>query len=125
LATSVCKDCFSRYRGITGVEKYLNDKIEKTQRDYEAYIRKSEEIYDRYVDERIESKNDKVGYRYVSSKVKKIVYERDRGRCAECGRKENLEFDHIIPVSEGGSSTENNIQILCLACNRKKSNRIE
>ena len=48
------------------------------------------------------------------------VWRRDEGRCAECGSKENLEYDHIIPASEGGSSTERNLQLLCESCNRAK-----
>ena len=52
--------------------------------------------------------------------VQMFVWQRDRGQCVQCGGREKLEFDHIIPVVEGGSSTERNIQLLCEACNRKK-----
>ena len=38
----------------------------------------------------------------------------------ECGSKEQLEYDHIIPVSRGGGNTERNIQLLCETCNRSK-----
>jgi hypothetical protein len=56
--------------------------------------------------------------------VKMIVFQRDQGKCARCGAKENLHFDHIIPVSKGGSNSEENIQLLCEACNLKKSDKI-
>lgn len=52
------------------------------------------------------------------------VWRRDEGKCVQCGSSENLEFDHIIPVSKGGANTYRNIQLLCEKCNRKKSNRI-
>ena len=42
----------------------------------------------------------------------------------KCGSQENLEFDHIIPLSKGGSNTVRNIQLLCQKCNREKSNKI-
>jgi hypothetical protein len=63
--------------------------------------------------------------RYIPSEVKMNVWRRDQGKCVQCGSKENLEYDHIIPVSKGGSNTERNIQLLCQTCNRKKAAGIE
>ncbi|WP_082104838.1 HNH endonuclease [Demequina maris] len=56
----------------------------------------------------------------IAKEVRHSVWQRDRGRCTECGSNENLEFDHIIPVSMGGANTERNIQLLCEPCNRSK-----
>jgi 5-methylcytosine-specific restriction endonuclease McrA len=56
--------------------------------------------------------------------VKMIVFQRDQGRCVRCEAQENLHFDHIIPVSKGGSNSEENIQLLCESCNLKKSGKI-
>ena len=61
---------------------------------------------------------------HIPEHIKMYVWRRDKGRCVECDSKENLEFDHIIPVSRGGSNTERNIQILCGKCNRVKSDKI-
>ncbi|MCK0202563.1 HNH endonuclease, partial [Ornithobacterium rhinotracheale] len=60
----------------------------------------------------------------IPSHVRENVWMRDKGQCVECGSHENLEFDHIIPISRGGANTIDNIQILCLKCNRKKGNKI-
>lgn len=60
----------------------------------------------------------------ISEEVKFEVWRRDQGRCVICGSQENLEFDHIIPFSKGGSSTARNIQLLCQNCNRHKSDKI-
>jgi len=60
----------------------------------------------------------------IPEDVRFFVWRRDQGRCVKCGSKKNLEFDHIIPISEGGSNSERNIQLLCQECNRKKSNKI-
>jgi hypothetical protein len=63
--------------------------------------------------------------RLISTQTKNAVWRRDGGRCIECGSQERLEYDHIIPVSKGGSNTERNIQLLCEKCNRKKSDKIQ
>lgn len=60
--------------------------------------------------------------RYISVTTKKIVYARDGGVCQCCGSSQNLEYDHIIPYSCGGTSIPSNIQLLCRKCNRSKSN---
>jgi 5-methylcytosine-specific restriction endonuclease McrA len=60
----------------------------------------------------------------IPDDVRIFVWRRDEGRCAKCGSRENLEFDHIIPVSKGGSNTARNIQLLCEKCNREKGDSI-
>ena len=62
--------------------------------------------------------------RKITQKVKDDVWNRDGGKCVECGSNENLEFDHIIPHSKGGANTYRNIQLLCQDCNRTKSAKI-
>jgi hypothetical protein len=72
-----------------------------------------------------ESKNnDTKRNRKISQEVKDSVWNRDGGKCVECGSNENLEFDHIIPFSKGGANTYRNIQLLCESCNRSKSDKI-
>lgn len=61
----------------------------------------------------------------IPEEVRIAVWRRDQGRCARCGSRENLEYDHIVPVSKGGGNTERNIELLCQDCNRAKGNRIE
>lgn len=64
--------------------------------------------------------------RFIPSPVKREVWKRDKGKCVMCGSTENLRFDHIMPYSKGGTSlSAKNIQILCLACNIKKGDKIE
>jgi DNA-directed RNA polymerase subunit RPC12/RpoP len=62
--------------------------------------------------------------RRIPKPVQREVWQRDKGQCTQCGSRKKLEFDHIIPVSKGGSNTVRNIQLLCEACNRRKLAKI-
>lgn len=44
-------------------------------------------------------------------------------RCARCGNLAPLTKDHIIPVTQGGPDSIDNIQPLCRSCNSKKGAR--
>lgn len=62
--------------------------------------------------------------RRIPAKVQEFVYDRDKGKCVYCKSSFDLHFDHIIPFSKGGSSSDvKNIQILCAKCNLHKGNR--
>ena len=66
--------------------------------------------------------------REIPVEVKRYVFWRDSGRCAnkDCLSGENIQFDHIIPFSQGGTSlSADNIQLLCYDCNQKKGTKIE
>lgn len=56
----------------------------------------------------------------IPEKVRIEVWRRDGGKCVKCGSREKLEYDHIVPVSLGGSNTARNVELLCEKCNRSK-----
>ena len=56
----------------------------------------------------------------IPDDLKQYVWQRDGGRCRQCGSNIELQFDHIIPLAFGGATTEQNLQILCGPCNRRK-----
>ncbi|MGP5287222.1 HNH endonuclease [Glutamicibacter arilaitensis] len=58
--------------------------------------------------------------RGIPDEVKLLVMQRDGGQCSHCGASSELQYDHIIPISRGGSSNAENLQILCGPCNRAK-----
>jgi len=62
--------------------------------------------------------------RHIPQDVKNAVWQRDSGKCTQCGATSYLEFDHIIPHTKGGANTLANVQLLCRSCNLKKSDRI-
>lgn len=64
--------------------------------------------------------------RKFDEKLKRRVYERQGGICVHCGTHHELkgmEADHITPWSQGGKTTIDNCQLLCLNCNRTKSDK--
>lgn len=66
--------------------------------------------------------------RYISFKTKIRVVRRDNYTCQECKRHlkdDEVEFDHIIPVSKGGSSEEHNLRLTCYDCNRDKTDKVQ
>lgn len=61
----------------------------------------------------------------VTNRMRFFIYERDGYRCQICGRRtDDLEVDHIIPISKGGKSTPDNLQTLCHRCNYRKGSDI-
>lgn len=55
--------------------------------------------------------------------LRRIVLESNGGRCVTCGSTEDLQCDHIRPVSRGGSNHRNNLQPMCRTCNARKGAR--
>ena len=54
------------------------------------------------------------------------IYARDHHSCPYCNRHhqtQNLTFDHVIPVSQGGRKDWENIVTCCVSCNRRKGGR--
>jgi uncharacterized protein YozE (UPF0346 family) len=64
----------------------------------------------------------------MTSSKRYDVLRRDQFQCVLCGAsgsEANLEVDHIVPVSKGGSDDMDNLRCLCFRCNRGKHSKIE
>lgn len=64
--------------------------------------------------------------RHIPAKVRVSVLHRDGYKCIFCGysaKQVQLEVDHILPFSKGGSNDPSNLQTLCINCNRGKGAR--
>lgn len=67
----------------------------------------------------------------MTSKLREHIKERDNFTCRICGLSVEqephllLEIDHIVPVSKGGLTTEDNLQTLCWRCNRSKGAKVQ
>lgn len=111
-------------------EKYHNDKsLNKSEIDVEfTKLMKDSDVANKngicyYIltrDERY------LNLRAFGADIRERVYEKQKGICPICGEHfelEEMEADHIIPWSKGGKTEEDNCQMLCMKCNRTKSNK--
>lgn len=66
----------------------------------------------------------------MTKKLREFIKNRDNFTCCYCGNSMQLEpnllleIDHIVPVSKGGCTVEENLQTLCWKCNRAKGNKL-
>lgn len=80
--------------------------------------------------------------RYIPKAVRKAVRKRDKNKCVYCGYRywnrimsklreisgeqyQKLEYGHVIPYSKGGNNCQENIQMECFKCNRRKSDSVK
>ena len=64
--------------------------------------------------------------RAFSDAMKQSAFEIQKGICNVCEKAfemSAMEADHITPWTEGGKTNEENCQLLCRECNRRKSNK--
>lgn len=72
--------------------------------------------------------------RAISPQLRSEILERNGFTCQNCGsgpgdsdpthpgRKLSLQIDHVVPVTQGGTSDKDNLRVLCSACNQARSN---
>ena len=68
---------------------------------------------------------DRIPRRYVRFS-RFNIYSRDQNRCQYCGRqfpRAELNLDHVVPRSKGGTSIWENVVCSCHRCNRLKGGR--
>ena len=59
----------------------------------------------------------------VTPEQYRAIVRRGGGRCAACGRRKDLQLDHIIPINSGGTDNPENLALLCGPCNKRKGDR--
>ncbi|MDV9172854.1 HNH endonuclease signature motif containing protein [Streptomyces sp. W16] len=79
------------------------------------------------------TKSGRMRRTHIPMWARRAIFFRDRGICTKCKKdisgllnpfsREN--YDHIVPLAEGGLNDVTNLQLLCESCNNKKSARLE
>ncbi|MCZ2483911.1 HNH endonuclease [Aquirufa nivalisilvae] len=85
-----------------------------------------------YLNDLVKFRNSIKGQRaLMTSELREKIKNRDNYCCKKCSisisdeKNLLLEIDHIIPLSKGGVTTEENLQTLCWRCNRTKGSKME
>lgn len=97
----------------------LENEIIKLMKDED--VTKKSGIYE-YL---LTKKEKYLSLRAFSNDQKREQFEKQNGVCPQCSKTfkfEEMEGDHVIPWSKGGKTTLSNLEMLCKACNRIKSN---
>lgn len=101
---------------------YTDDQIKLLiLQDFDQELRYFERLKTKFVETTTKSSFER---QRIPESVRIEVWRRDEGKCARCGSREKLEYDHIVPISKGGSNTARNIELLCEKHNRSKSNNV-
>ena len=129
--------CFNLYRKQTRYrqnnyirESYRINVLEKTIffnfENFNYLFRRLREINFSTTLEKYHSVNQR---KLMTKKLREKIMVRDNYTCQICGvympDERGLEIDHIVPVSKGGKTIPDNLQVLCSECNRRKSNKVE
>lgn len=67
--------------------------------------------------------------KYVPKALRELITNQAKSRCGYCLSQQvilgfPMEFDHLIPQSLGGLTTEDNLWLACSGCNDAKNNRL-
>lgn len=126
----ICYRKHTRYRYINRVrQSYVHTDIEKT---FYMTIDEILDIGDELSSINFETTTRKYNQanqrKLMTQELRNKIKERDNYTCQICGKympdEVGLHIDHIIPISKGGKTVEQNLQVLCDKCNLRKSNRI-
>lgn len=99
----------SKLRGLGGI---TSDEYHHIRIIFKLWFENSLRV--KYLDAQ-EPRN--IAQRFIGKKnVRNFIFNRDK-ICLKCGADENLQLDHINPISKGGENTISNLQTLCRKCN--------
>jgi hypothetical protein len=111
---------YNQYKDIKYDHKKLEDIITNLMLDDDVTNKKG--VYE-YL---LTGRERHLNIRAFNDKQKREAYERQQGICVKCQKKfelNEMEADHITPWHEGGKTTSDNCQMLCMFDNRSKSGK--
>lgn len=113
---------YEKYHNNTYNPQVLENKVAELMANEEVTNKKG--IYEYVLSNESEDVARALSNRTFSERDKRTKYEQQKGICPICGEWHDIkemEGDHIIPWWKGGTTTFDNLQMLCKKCNGKKS----
>ena len=125
-----CKECASEFRAKNRERVNRNNQNWK-ERNREQYLAQEKAYYERNKEKYQEYDSRRKSLEKYTRNADKIDYlgilERDGMWCYLCETDvdpDHLSYDHVFPLSRGGTHTVDNIKITHRACNLSKNNRL-
>jgi 5-methylcytosine-specific restriction endonuclease McrA/endogenous inhibitor of DNA gyrase (YacG/DUF329 family) len=120
--------CFAEHRSAKPSTWGVNSDPEVRRLYFRNYIEKNREYINSSSQawaknnrsKRNELQQNRRSAGYVTKKEREELMSLFDRKCAHCGSLERLEIDHITPVSCGGLTVRENLQVLCRSCNASK-----
>lgn len=123
-----CLDVASRYTEY--LEENYYDTVESLKREVLYLLFQNRTFlmkFNIFMSDVIPGKSER---KYLPQWVKRAVFYRDNGKCVICQKdlsglidveeEYQKQFDHIVPLENGGMNDISNIQLMCSCCNQKK-----
>jgi hypothetical protein len=128
---SNCKSCESK----RGKKKYKNNAKKINKRHSKNYYKKKKYYQEKHKEWYFAnpgySQHRAIRRRALERKAEgsytqeefETLCQRYGNICLCCGKRKKLSVDHIVPLSKGGKNSIDNIQPLCITCNKKKATK--
>ena len=123
--TEIAEDFNNKAKYLTITAKGISDEMGRQgKKNGVNYIRSKSESFKLAIEKGRKTyviKANKYKRKGIKLKDRYAVMVRDGLKCKLCGSREQLEVDHIKPISKGGDNNMDNLQTLCWLCNNGKS----
>ena len=113
---------YNQYKGRSYNTNELGEEIHRLMLDDD--VTKKQGIIPYVLSDKTPTDEKHLSIRAFTESQKMQAYEKQKGICKHCGLHfsyENMQGDHVIPWSQGGHTTIDNLQMLCRNCNGSKS----
>lgn len=110
----------SKYNKTEFIKKLHETHGNHTKKAYETLVRKMHTLKQSLKKRSLEYN---VTCNITLDEIKKMFYFTYGKSCVYCGKKlhiKNIACDHITPFIKGGTTTANNLRLICKSCNARK-----